>query len=133
MIVVLAKSSALWSLLMAAAILNGALRDFAITPVFGAAAALPLSGISLSLLIFLVTVILLPRLGTLSSGQCRIIGVQWLCMTLLFEFVFGCYVAGKSAAQLLQAYDVTTGNLWVLVLLVTLVSPCLAARLRARV
>ena len=51
-------------------------------------------------------------------------------MTVFFEFLFGRLVAHKSWGELLQAYDPTTGNLWLLVLLVIAVSPYLAAKLR---
>jgi hypothetical protein len=54
-------------------------------------------------------------------------------MTVLFEFLFGRFVAGKSWEELLQAYNILTGNLWLLVLVVIAVSPYLAARVRGLV
>ena len=54
-------------------------------------------------------------------------------MTVMFEFLFGLLVARKSWVDLLQAYDITAGNLWLLVLVVIAVSPFLAARLRGLV
>jgi len=51
-------------------------------------------------------------------------------MTVAFEFLFGRLVAHKSLGELLLAYDPTTGNLWLLVLVTIAVSPWLAARIR---
>jgi hypothetical protein len=51
-------------------------------------------------------------------------------MTVLFEFGFGHWIAGKPWNELLAAYSICKGNLWVLVLLVTLISPYVAARVR---
>lgn len=36
---------------------------------------------------------------------------MWLVLTLLFEFLFGYYVAGKPRGLLLDAYDTSKGNL----------------------
>ena len=61
------------------------------------------------------------------------IGLAWLGMTVLFEFIFGRLMVRKSWGELLQAYDITSGNLWLLVLLVIAISPILAAKLRSQV
>jgi hypothetical protein len=91
--------------------------------------ALPLSGVLLSCLIFLTTYLLFPWLG-ISKGQSWAAGIIWLCMTVLFEFGFGHFVMGKSWEVLLQAYDVSSGNLWTVVLLVILLSPRLVWKVR---
>jgi len=97
-------------------------------PLLGQRLALPLSGISCSILFFLLTYITLPWLGPLKPRHYRLIGIAWLVMTVLFEFLFGRLVARKPWGELLQAYDPTTGNLWLLVLLAIAVSPWLVGR-----
>lgn len=92
--------------------------------------SLPLSGISLSILILVATLLLLPFLGVLSPSQYWLVGGMWLLLTVLFEFLFGHYVMGDPWAKLLEAYNILKGNLWLLVLLVTAAAPYLAARLR---
>ncbi len=57
------------------------------------------------------------------------VGLGWLVLTLIFEFGFG-LLRGKSLPELLQAYTFTDGNLWPVVLVVTVFAPWLAARLR---
>jgi len=61
------------------------------------------------------------------------IGVQWVLMTLIFEFVFGHYVAGKSWADILQNFNPLKGNLFIVVLLVTFISPLLVAKIRGAI
>jgi hypothetical protein len=51
------------------------------------------------------------------------IGAVWTVLTLTFEFGFGHYVADQSWADLLEAYDLANGRVWVLVPLWTLVAP----------
>ena len=58
------------------------------------------------------------------------IGLQWVVMTLLFEFIFGHYVTGKSWSALFQVFNIMQGDLFILILLVTLISPYLAAKIR---
>jgi hypothetical protein len=45
------------------------------------------------------------------------VGAIWVALSVLFEFGFGHYVEGDSWSDLLRSYDVTEGNIWVLVLL----------------
>ena len=106
------------------------LREKVLIPAFGASVGLKISGVTLSMVIFLVSCLALPWYGPLPSFQYWLIGLVWLAMTLLFEFGFGLFVAHKSWAELLDGYNVSKGNLWVVVLIVTLFSPWIAARLR---
>ena len=65
-----------------------------------------------------------------AGARIQQIGIAWLTMAVAFEFLFGRLVAHKPWGELLQAYDPSTGNLWLLVLLTIAVSPWLAARIR---
>jgi hypothetical protein len=51
------------------------------------------------------------------------IGAAWVGLTLAFEFGFGHYVTGQSWTELLEAYNLANGRVWVLVPLWTLVAP----------
>ena len=127
---VLLRACGLWVLLVGLAILNGAMRERLFVPLLGQSRALPLSGISLSILIFLITVLLVPFLGAVIPSHYWIIGGMWVLMTVLFEFSFGHYIMGESWRTLLEAYNLLEGNLWVVVLITTAVSPYLGAKLR---
>ena len=128
---VVLKCAGIWASFIPLAILNGLMREKCLAPLFGHRLALALSAFSCVLLFFLLTWYSLPWLGPLKTHQYRLIGLVWLAMTVLFEFLFGRLVARKSWSELLQAYDITTGNLWLLVLLAVALSPLIVARLRS--
>ena len=130
---VILKCLAIWAAFIPIAILNGLIREKFLVPLLGQRIALPISGITCALLFFLITWLSLQWLGPMKPSRYLQIGLAWLAMTVIFEFFFGYLVARKSWADLLQAYDITTGNLWLLVLVVIAVSPFLAAKLRGLV
>ena len=122
------QSLAAWGVVLALAVGNGALREALLVPALGRTAALVLSGVLLSIFIVLVAVLFVRRLRGLSVAHATGIGVLWLGLTLAFEFAFGRFVQHKAWAELLDAYTFRDGNLWPVVLLVTLLAPALAAR-----
>lgn len=124
------KALLAWFFLVVLAILNGILRMKLLIPLMGEGRAQPLSGVLLSLVILLLAWLALPWLGATRPRQLWQVGGFWLFLTLVFEFVFGRLVAGKSWQELLSAYDITSGNLWLLVLATTAAAPWLAAKLR---
>jgi hypothetical protein len=120
----------LWFPLVPLAILNGIMREAWLVPMLGYRFALPLSGVSLSVLIFLFTLVVSPWFRASTKAHYAAVGKTWLLMTVLFEFLFGYYVMGESLTRMLEAYNVLKGNLWALVLVSTAASPYLAARVR---
>jgi hypothetical protein len=127
---VIIKAGGLWVSLVPLAIVNGTIREGVLAPILGQRLALPLSGVSLSVLIFLFALMVALWLGASAAAHYVAAGTAWFLMTLLFEFLFGYYAMGKSCVQLLAAYNVVDGNLWVLVLISTAVSPYLGAKVR---
>ena len=116
------KSVLIWLCFIPVAILNGGLREHVLDKALGEKWALPVSGIVLSICIFLITWLLLPRIVRLSVKNCIIIGLLWTFLTILFEFASG-LTGGSSLRELVAAYNPMTGNLWLLVLATTLLSP----------
>ena len=127
---VLLKAVTLWLAVLALAMANGIAREKALVPALGSFAALVASGIILSGCVFLVALAAAPWYGRLSSAQWLGVGGLWLAMTLAFEFGFGRLVQHKTWTELLEAYSFKGGNMWPLVLLVVLLAPWAAARLR---
>jgi hypothetical protein len=111
------------------AIINGAMREALLIPEFGQTSGLIISGLLLSISILLVTYLTLPWIGKTRATNYILIGIGWLCITLLFEFSFGRF-QGKPWLQILEAYMFKDGNIWPVVLLVTAVAPYLSARIR---
>lgn len=124
------KASLIWLVMVAFAMANGVFREQVLTPNIGLSGALPLSGVSLSILVFLAAYFSVPFFGKNKGATFLYIGLQWLLMTLLFEFIFGHYVTGKSWYTLLQVFNPMKGDLFVVVLLVSLLSPYLTAKMR---
>ena len=124
------KALLIWLCFIPAAILNGGLREYALTKAVGEELALPVSGITLSMCIFLITWLLLPiATKTITSKDCWLIGICWGVLTMAFEFVAG--LAGSNTmAKLLNAYNPLTGNLWLLVLMTTILSPVMTKKLQ---
>lgn len=123
------KSLLIWLLFIPCAILNGGLREYVLTPSIGEQMALPLSGLLLCVLIFAVTWFLLPKIGRQKKATFTRIGVVWLILIILFETLLG-LSSGSSFKELLYAYDITSGNLWLMVVLFTGFVPYCVVRQR---
>ncbi len=124
------KAIGIWLLILVAAILNGLVRDGILTPLIGPAPALPLSGVTLSLFIFLITWLLIPTLGMHPATVYISVGLFWVALTLSFEYLFGYFVAGKSWDEIIEVLNVTDGNLFIIAVLATAVAPWLTAKMR---
>ena len=119
-----------WVGLVILAILNGTIRVTVYGPFMSDLSAHQVStaiGLSLfGIYIWIFTGIF--RIA--SSKQAIVIGVMWLSMTIIFEFLFGHYVIGHSWAKLFEDYNVLKGRVWLLVLIWTTVAPYLFYRIR---
>lgn len=124
------KVVGLWFLIAVLAVANGFLRDVVIAPVFGMEYALPLSGVTLSLIIMLVSFYAVSWLGPGSDLYYLGIGTIWVMMTLGFEYGTGYFLLGLSFQEISQVFDLAGGNLFAIVLLVTLLAPMFLARIR---
>ena len=121
----LLKSFVVWTCFIPMAILNGGLREYVLARFLGEETALPLSGILLSIFIFLTTWLVLPRLASgCGMKDCLVMGVCWVLLTVAFESAVG-IAGGSTIAEILRAYNPSTGNLWVLVLVTMMLSPVL--------
>lgn len=119
-----------WAAILVLAILNGIARETLLVPAIGETAARAASGLVLASLVYLVAYVAIPYIGAVSVAQAWAIGLLWTMMTLVFEFGFG-FAQHKRASELREAYTFRRGNLWPLVLLMTLIAPWLVARVQA--
>ena len=121
----LLKSFIVWICFIPLAILNGGLREYVLFRLFGEETALLVSGILLSIFIFLITWLMLPRLVKgCGMKDCLIMGGCWVLLTVAFESAAG-IAGGSTITEILSAYNPSTGNLWVFVLVTTMLSPVL--------
>lgn len=123
------RATAIWLALMLVAISNGLLREAVFVPQWGVATAHIISTLLLSVLIVAVGWFTIAWIAPPSAAAALQAGAWWLVLTLAFEFGFGRW-RGKSWAELLADYDLTSGRIWVLVLVVTWLTPWLAGRWR---
>jgi len=120
----------IWSVIAILAIANGGLREYVLAPVLGARLALPVSGMILCAIVLVVTSCCFRLIAGYRKPTYLLIGLQWVLMTLMFEAVSGHWVAGKTWPQLLQVLNPAQGDLFVVVLAVSLISPLVVARIR---
>lgn len=113
-----------WALMVAIAIANGFLGQFAVSRVIGD------YGSHLYRTLFIIAVIFaFSRAYVLrTSGQGPwyapvYAGVQWLASSIVFEFIFGHYVFGLPWEKIVSEYRITEGRLWSLVLASEVAAP----------
>ena len=126
----LIRATLAWLILLALAILNGALRQGILIPRFGEHLGQALSPILLSILVLLLAWLLIPWIRPLARRDAWGVGALWLGLTIAFEFLAGHYLFGDPWHDLLAAYNVVQGRLWVLVPITTLLAPVLMQALR---
>lgn len=122
---------AVWLVFMVVAIVNAGIRNEIFKPRVGELSAHQISSVTFIIAILAITYIAL-RLSqiSLTTTQSVYIGLSWLTLTILFEFVAGHYVFGNSWQDLFMDYNLLKGRVWSLVLLVILISPYLSNKLQ---
>ncbi|EIF51619.1 MULTISPECIES: hypothetical protein [Sulfurovum] len=124
------KTSMIWLIIAFMAIINGIFRENVLVGMIGPNMAVPVSGITLSMIVLIVTYVSFPLFGKHHALTYFVIGLQWVLMTLLFEFIFGYYVMGKSWSDISEVFHIMRGNLFIIVLAVSLISPLLMAKVK---
>lgn len=124
----LIKLIGVWCLLAVVMIGNGIFRESLLLESFGRRNADIFSAVLGIALILGITRPFLKPLAGRSAKELAVISVAWVAMTLVFEFVFGHWVDGKSWSELLGNYAIWRGRLWPLVLASLAVAPFIWAR-----
>jgi hypothetical protein len=124
------RAVVIWCALLMIASINGLVREALLIPRMGEVGGRAISTLALSALIVVLTWISIGWIAPRSARQTWTVGVIWVLLTLAFEFLAGHYVFHNAWSRLLEDYNVVRGRIWILVLITTLVSPRLCARLR---
>lgn len=124
------RAIAIWLLLLVLAIANGAFREAVLVPRLGADAGHRVSTLTLCALILLAVWLTIGWLRPVTLSSAFAVGGLWVVLTLAFEFLAGHYLFGRPWEVLWADYDLRAGRIWVLVLVVTLLAPALAAQVR---
>lgn len=117
----------IWIMIIPIAILNGGLREYVLVKL--GILARPLSGIILSICIFVVAYFLIPKIENCVKRDYIMFGVIWFILTNLFDLV--AYIKdGGGFIDLVQSYNILTGNTWFLVVLSALFAPITVMKIR---
>jgi len=120
----LLKGALVWLLMPVAAITNGALRDLVLAPLLGERAAEILGVVVLLIVIYGVTAVFLTRAGPRRrSADLWALGFLWMVLTIAFEVVFFGVFLSVPVPQLLTAYNIFAGELWIVVVVGVLLAP----------
>lgn len=123
------KGLLIWILIFIFAFLNGGLREYLLIPYLGEKIGLVMSGIILILVIMIISLIFVPRLGLKSSGEAFYVGFMWFLLTNLFD-LFSIYSSGGDFIDFVSMFNISGGNLWTFVVIVTLLSPLLIYKIK---
>ena len=130
LLIMFLRAAVVWGVIALMAVANGLLRERVVAPALGDRRALQVSGVTLALLVLAAAWGFADFMGVHQAGPSLAVGVQWLIMTLVFEAGLGRWVMKRRWKDLLQIFDVTKGDLFLLVLLVTLLAPYVVGKVR---
>jgi hypothetical protein len=116
----------IWFGLLTIAVLNGGFREAVLVPRLGRGVSQAVSTVLLSALILAAGWTAIPWIAPRSLQEAWTIGVLWVALTLAFEFLAGHFLFGKPWQELLADYNIFEGRIWVMVLIVTLMTPIVA-------
>ena len=119
----------IWFLIIPIAILNGGLRENVLNKL--GSISLPLSGIILSICVFVIAYLLIPKIKNCTSKDYVFFGVIWFLLTNLFDLFM--YISeGGGMKDLLNSYNFLNGNLWILVVITSFLSPIVVSNIKGK-
>jgi hypothetical protein len=120
-----------WLGMVVLAVVNGAIRENTYGQSMTELSAHQLSTLTVIILFGVYIIIMTGIFKIQSTKQAFAIGGIWLVMTIIFEFVFGHYIAGHTWSKLLRDYNILDGRVWILVLIWTFIAPYTFYRIRS--
>jgi hypothetical protein len=117
------RAALIWLVLLAIAVVNGGVRESVLVSWLGRGLAQAISTVMLSACIFGIGWLATPWIAPRSTEGAWVVGLSWVTLTLAFEFLGGHFLFAKPWTELLADYNLLAGRIWVLVLVITLVTP----------
>jgi hypothetical protein len=124
------KAACLWLGFLLAAIACGIIREQFLVPALGPLAGRAVATLLVGVIVFGLIYAYIGKLTGATRASLVKLGCCWTMAAIAFEFLFGHYVMGHSWLSLCADYNVFQGKLWPLVLIVTLLGPLWARRIR---
>ena len=107
----LARSFAVWLIIIAAETINGAIREIFITPVVGFHVAEQISFASAIVLITVITLYSIRWIGATELRGLLVVGLLWAVLTFAFEVILSMGVAGLNWAKIIADFNPLSGGL----------------------
>jgi hypothetical protein len=126
----LARAFAVWLALIVAEILHGIARGIFLVSHVGELRSNQIGVFTGSVIILVIALTFVRWLGASRTTDLLAVGGLWLGLTLAFEIAFGRFVVGASWDRLAADYDVLEGGLLPLGMLVLMLSPLIAGKVR---
>ena len=127
---IVVKAFAVWLMLIAAEILHGIARGILLVPHVGHSTSNQIGVFTGSIIIFVIAVVFVRWIGATRPVHLFLAGFLWLALTLTFEILFGRFVVGASWERLATDYNVLKGGLLPIGMLILLLPPLSAWRVR---
>lgn len=124
------KGIALWLIFIIAESVNGSIRMFWLVPSFGDVRAHQISFVTGSILVLAIATLFIRWLHISRIFHLIQIGLLWLFLTVGFEIALGRFVLNYSWQQIAADYNVLQGGLMPFGLILLMLSPIMAAKLR---
>lgn len=124
------RALVVWVAMIVAESIHGVLRGIFLVPILGDLRARQIGVLVGSVLILLIAILSIKWINTVSFAQRIVIGMLWMLMTTGFEVVLGRAFLRIGWDRILSDYDVTHGGYMIFGLIVLVVSPVIALRLR---
>lgn len=122
------KSLGIWFILAVSAILVATFRIGILLPAFGEQTAHQLGTVLYLIVQFIIIFFFIKKMKIKEVKTLLSIGIFWVVITIIFEFIFGHYVMGHPWQKLFADYNLLNGRLWVLVLINNLAAPLISGK-----
>jgi hypothetical protein len=123
------KLLGIWFILAISAIVVATFRVGVLMPQFGEQTAHQLGTILYLIVQFIIIYLFIKKIKIREAKTLLGIGLLWVFITMIFEFIFGHYVMGHSWQKLFADYNLFSGRLWVLVLINNVVAPLISGKI----
>ena len=124
------RALAIWLVLICAEILHGIARGIFLVPHVGEFRSNQIGVFTGSIIILVIALVFVRWIGASRTTTLLAVGVLWLGLTLAFEILFGRFVVGASWERLAADYNVPQGGLLPFGMVVLLLSPLIARKIR---
>ena len=123
------KSLGIWFILAVSAIVVAAFRVGVLLPALGEQTAHQLGTILYLIVQFVIIFFFIKKMKIKKTKTLFGIGIFWVVITIIFEFIFGHYVMGHPWQKLFADYNLFNGRLWILVLVNNLIAPLISRKI----